>query len=261
MFGRRGHLPLTMFSGSDQLKTVSRIQCPSVGLARRHPDRENAHLRCQPGQRIRRGPIFPSLSVGNGRGARRPGVPQRAARTGIFCLLAAVPGSVAPAPFSMVLMAAFLTQVGALQTAPILIAVVTALLTMEGVSISSPSANSRAQPRRTDQPRRTGHHQRMTGPDLPTTTANLLIYLSASVASVESVSFVTAAPSKERLPLLQATIDAGRSLAERRCSRGTADPRRPTAQLETKRVTRTRADFGYAAGSSGSRRQRGLGLG
>jgi len=33
----------------------------------------------------------------------------------------------------MVLMAAFLTQAGALQTAPILIAVITALLTMEGV--------------------------------------------------------------------------------------------------------------------------------
>jgi hypothetical protein len=33
----------------------------------------------------------------------------------------------------MVLLAAFLTQVGALQTAPILIAVITALLTMEGV--------------------------------------------------------------------------------------------------------------------------------
>jgi hypothetical protein len=33
----------------------------------------------------------------------------------------------------MVLLAAFLTQVGALQTAPILIAVITAFLTMEGV--------------------------------------------------------------------------------------------------------------------------------
>ena len=43
------------------------------------------------------------------------------------------PSPGAPAPFSMVLMAAFLTQVGALQTAPILIAVVTAFLTMEGV--------------------------------------------------------------------------------------------------------------------------------
>ena len=59
-----------------------------------------------------------------------PGVPLGLAFT---CLLAAVPGSLAAAPFSMVLLAAFLTQVGALQTAPILIAVVTAFLTMEAV--------------------------------------------------------------------------------------------------------------------------------
>jgi hypothetical protein len=44
-----------------------------------------------------------------------------------------VPGPPRAAPFSMVLLAAFLTQVGALQTAPILIAVVTAFLTMEAV--------------------------------------------------------------------------------------------------------------------------------
>jgi len=36
-----------------------------------------------------------------------------------------VAGDAVAAPFSMVLMAAFLTQVGALQTAPIFIAVVT----------------------------------------------------------------------------------------------------------------------------------------
>jgi hypothetical protein len=36
-------------------------------------------------------------------------------------------------PFSLVLLAAFLTQVGALQTAPILIAVITAYLTIEPV--------------------------------------------------------------------------------------------------------------------------------
>jgi len=48
-------------------------------------------------------------------------------------VLAAIPGSVVTAPIAMVLMAAFLTQVGALQTAPILIAVVTAFLTVEGV--------------------------------------------------------------------------------------------------------------------------------
>ena len=59
-----------------------------------------------------------------------PSVPQALAFT---CLLAAVPGSLVAAPFSMVLLAAYITQVGALQTAPILIAVVTAFLVMEAV--------------------------------------------------------------------------------------------------------------------------------
>jgi hypothetical protein len=60
-----------------------------------------------------------------------PGVPLGLAFT---CLLAAVPGGIVSAPFSMVLLAAFMTQVGALQTAPILIAVITAFLTVEGVT-------------------------------------------------------------------------------------------------------------------------------
>jgi H+/Cl- antiporter ClcA len=80
------------------------------------------------------GPIFPSLFIGGTAGVIVhqviPGVPLGLAFT---CLLAAVPGALVSAPFSMVLMAAFLTQVGALQTAPILIAVVTAFLTIESV--------------------------------------------------------------------------------------------------------------------------------
>ena len=46
----------------------------------------------------------------------------------------------------MVLLAAFLTQVGALQTAPILIAVVTAFLTMEAVKylVATPQAGARS---------------------------------------------------------------------------------------------------------------------
>jgi H+/Cl- antiporter ClcA len=80
------------------------------------------------------GPIFPALFVGGTMGvlvhALFPAVPLGLAFT---CMLAAVPGALVTAPFSMVLLAAFLTQVGALQTAPILIAVVTGFLTMEGV--------------------------------------------------------------------------------------------------------------------------------
>jgi hypothetical protein len=49
------------------------------------------------------------------------------------CVFAAVPGALVAAPFSVLLLAAFVSQVGGLQTAPILIAVVTAYLSMEGV--------------------------------------------------------------------------------------------------------------------------------
>ena len=44
-------------------------------------------------------------------------------------MLASVPGALVSAPFSMVLFAVFTTQVGALQSAPILVSVVTAYLT------------------------------------------------------------------------------------------------------------------------------------
>jgi hypothetical protein len=44
-----------------------------------------------------------------------------------------VPGALVAAPFAMVLLAAFVTQVGALQTAPVLLAVITAFLATEAV--------------------------------------------------------------------------------------------------------------------------------
>ena len=74
-------------------------------------------------------------------------------------MLAAVPGSLIAAPFSMVLLAAFLTAVGALQTAPILIAVLTAFLTMEGINISSPAGNTRPQPRQGNDTQRQTNQQ------------------------------------------------------------------------------------------------------
>ena len=46
------------------------------------------------------------------------------------CLLAAVPGAIVAAPFAMVLLAALLTQIGTIQTAPVLIAVATSSLTI-----------------------------------------------------------------------------------------------------------------------------------
>jgi len=136
VFGIAGvALPLTMFSGSDQLNTVlGHAGTLGLGLLAATLIAKMLTFAVSQGSGFVGGPIFPSLFIGGTAGVLvhqvLPGVPLGLAFT---CLLAAVPGALAPAPFSMVLMAAFLTQVGALQTAPILIAVVTAFLTMEGV--------------------------------------------------------------------------------------------------------------------------------
>ena len=128
-------LPLTMFSGSGQLNSVLK-DAGTLGLGLLVAILIAKILTFAVSQQsgFVGGPIFPSLFIGGTAGVLVhqviPGVPLGLA---FACLLAAVPGSVVAAPFSMVLMAAFLTQVGALQTAPILIAVVTAFLTMEAV--------------------------------------------------------------------------------------------------------------------------------
>jgi H+/Cl- antiporter ClcA len=127
--------PLTLFTGSDQLKTVlSDAETLGVGLLAALVIAKMLTFAVSQASGFVGGPIFPAIFIGGTAGVVVhqviPSVPLALAFT---CLLAAVPGSLVSAPFSMVLLAAFLTQVGALQTAPILIAVVTAFLTMEGV--------------------------------------------------------------------------------------------------------------------------------
>ena len=135
MFGIIGvALPLTMFSGGDQLasvladaRTLGLGLCIAILAAKMI-----TYAVCQ-GSGFVGGPIFPLLFIGGTAGVivhqALPGIPLGLA---FSCLLPAVLGSLAAAPFAMVLMAAFLTQVGVLQTAPILIAVVTAFLGVEG---------------------------------------------------------------------------------------------------------------------------------
>jgi H+/Cl- antiporter ClcA len=127
-------LPMTMFSGADQLKTeLSGAGTLGLGLIAATLIAKMLPFGVSQGSGFVGGPIFPTLFIG---GTARiivhqviHGMPLGLAFT---CLLAAIPGALVAAPFAMVLMAAFLTQVGALQTAPVLIAVVTAFLTMEG---------------------------------------------------------------------------------------------------------------------------------
>ncbi|MFF5083402.1 chloride channel protein [Actinoplanes sp. NPDC000266] len=128
-------LPLTMFTGSDQLATLLG-EAPSLGLALLIvlPIAKMLTFAVSQAGGFVGGPVFPALFVGGAAGVLVheviPGVPLGLAFT---CLLAAVPGGVVAAPFSMVLLAAFMTQIGALQTAPVLIAVITSFLTMKGV--------------------------------------------------------------------------------------------------------------------------------
>ena len=128
-------LPLTMFTGSDQLTVVlDDAGTLGVGLLIALVLAKILAFAVSQASGFVGGPIFPALFLGGTAGVVVnqvfTGVPLGLAFT---CMLAAVPGSVVSAPFSMVLLAAFLTQVGALQTAPILISVVTAFLAMEGV--------------------------------------------------------------------------------------------------------------------------------
>jgi H+/Cl- antiporter ClcA len=128
-------LPLSMFNGADQLKTeLSQVGTLGLGLLFATLIAKMLTFAVSEGSGFVGGPIFPTLFIGGTAGVIVHqvihGVPLGLAFT---CLLAAVPGSLAAAPFAMVLMAAFLSQIGALETAPVLIAVFTAFLTTEGV--------------------------------------------------------------------------------------------------------------------------------
>jgi H+/Cl- antiporter ClcA len=136
IFGIAGvALPLTMFSGGDQLTSVlNGAGTLGLGLVIAILIAKMLTYAVSQGSGFVGGPIFPLLFIGGTAGVivheAIPGVPLGLA---FSCLLAAVLGSLAAAPFSMVLLAALLTRVGALETSPILIAVVTAYLGVQGV--------------------------------------------------------------------------------------------------------------------------------
>jgi H+/Cl- antiporter ClcA len=129
-------LPLTMFSGDDQLHSVLDGAGTTLGLGLLVAVLIAKMLTyaVSQGSGFVGGPLFPALFLGGTAGVivhqAIPGVPLGLAFT---CLLPAVLGTLAAAPFSMVLLTALMTRVGAPQTAPILIAVATAFLAMQGM--------------------------------------------------------------------------------------------------------------------------------
>jgi H+/Cl- antiporter ClcA len=130
-------LPLTLFTGSDQLETVI-DQGPELGagllIAVVFAKILAFALSMSTG--FIGGPFFPSLFIGGTAGFAAhlliPGLPVGLAFTTMF---AAVPGAIVAAPFTVVLLAALTTQLGALQTAPIGVAVITAYIFVSGSGI------------------------------------------------------------------------------------------------------------------------------
>jgi H+/Cl- antiporter ClcA len=133
LFGLIGvALPLTMFTGSDQLHTaLQNAATLGVGLLIAVLLGKMLAFSVSLASGFVGGVIFPLLFIGGISGMiinqLFADVPLGLA---FACLLAAVPGSLIAAPFTMVLLTALVTEMGALQTAPVLIAATTAYLTM-----------------------------------------------------------------------------------------------------------------------------------
>ena len=104
-------LPLTLFTGSDQLKGVLQDAGPRARSAAGDLVGKILAFAVSVGSGFIGGPIFPALFIGGTAGAAVhqafTGVPLGLAFT---CMFAAVPGALAAAPFAMALTAAFMTR-------------------------------------------------------------------------------------------------------------------------------------------------------
>jgi H+/Cl- antiporter ClcA len=136
-------LPLTLFTGTDQLATVIH-DGPALGLGLLIAvvlAKIVTFALCEATGFIG-GPVLVSLFIGGTAGTTAhvliPGLPEGLAFTAMF---AALPGSLVAAPFSLILLAALTTQVGTLQIAPVAIAVLTAYLAVSGTGTLTALAN------------------------------------------------------------------------------------------------------------------------
>lgn len=141
-------LPLSLFTGSDQLGTVlSGAGTLGIGLLVATLLGKMVAFAISSATRFIGGPIFPILFVGGTSGVVvHQVVPEVPLALAFTCMLTAVPGAIVPAPFTMVLLAALMTQVGSLQTTPVLIAVGTSFLALTGLRTLASRRTSAAAP-------------------------------------------------------------------------------------------------------------------
>jgi len=127
-------LPLTLFTGTDQLPTViSDGASLGAGLLIAVVFAKILVFAVCEATGFVGGPFLVMLFTGGTAGIAAhvliPGLPEGLAFATMF---AALPGSLVAAPFSLILLAALTTQIGILETAPVAIAVVTSYLAVSG---------------------------------------------------------------------------------------------------------------------------------
>lgn len=127
-------LPLTLFTGTDQLSTVIRDGTGlGAGLLIAIVFAKILTFALCEATGFIGGPVLVSLFLGGTAGTAAhvliPGLPEGLAFAAMF---AALPGALVLAPFTVIIFAAITTQIGILQLAPVAIAVVTAYLAVSG---------------------------------------------------------------------------------------------------------------------------------
>ena len=130
-------LPLTLFTGTDQLTTVIRDGAAlGAGLLIAVVFAKILVFAVCEATGFIGGPFLVMLFIGGTAGTTAhvliPGLPEGLAFTAMF---AALPGSLAAAPFSLILLGALTTQIGTLQITPVAVAVLTAYLAVSGSGV------------------------------------------------------------------------------------------------------------------------------
>jgi H+/Cl- antiporter ClcA len=141
-------LPLTLFTGTDQLTTVIHDGAAlGAGLLIAVVFAKMLVFALCEATGFVGGPFLVMLFIGGTAGTAAhvliPGLPEGLAFTGMF---AALPGSLVAAPFSLILLGALTTQIGTLQIAPVAIAVLTAYLAVSGTGTLMALANRAHKP-------------------------------------------------------------------------------------------------------------------
>jgi len=141
-------LPLTLFTGTDQLSTVIHDGTAlGAGLLIAVVFAKMFVFAFCEATGFVGGPFLVMLFIGGTAGVAAhvliPGLPEGLAFTAMF---AALPGSLVAAPFSLIMLGALTTQIGTLQIAPVAIAVLTAYLAVSGSGLLMALANRERKP-------------------------------------------------------------------------------------------------------------------